>query len=255
VSAEATTKAQAGIELDTQTNVSAEAAAKAGTRAEFAYARPEPAPAGATTSPEATPIGAATGSEPRPSITPPVSPTRSRSAPLAGARSKSAQAGLQAESAVPAAVQSGVDSTEQSATHIARERTAKTEDSAGTVDDRGNRVTHQGARVLGNRANQAGPVPVTLVISPVAGVVAAIALVIASITRGKAVLVGQHLLQPTDRVACTKRQPRHGVGHRGRELVRSHIDQAGIGHGLPGARDEGAGGVRVGKQVQDVLHQ
>jgi hypothetical protein len=213
VSAEATTQAkpQAGIDLAAQTKPAAEATAKAGTRAELTHARPESAPLGATTSPEA-----------RSHITPPVvgpSPTRARLAPtraeatparsetgtkLAGAWSKSTPTGLPAEPA--AAVQSGVDSSDQSATQVAHDRAAKAEVGAGAVDNRANRVTHQGARVLGNRAHKAGPIPVARVVPPVALLVAAIALLVASVPRVIAVLVGQHLLQPTDRVAYTKRQ-------------------------------------------------
>jgi hypothetical protein len=136
-------------------------------------------------------------------------PARSETgAKLAGAWSESTPTGLPAEPAAaePTAIQSGVDSTEQSATHVAHDRAAKAEDGTGAVDNRGNRVTHQGARVLGNRTNKAGPVPVALVVPSVALVIAAIALVVASIPRVVAVLVCQHLLQSTDRVAYTERQ-------------------------------------------------
>ncbi len=89
-------------------------------------------------------------------------PARSETgAKLAGAWSKSTPTGLPAEPAAaePAAIQSGVDSTEQSATYVAHDRAAKAEDGAGAVDNRGNRVTHQGARVLGDRTTRPGPYP------------------------------------------------------------------------------------------------
>jgi hypothetical protein len=267
VSAEATTKTkpQAGIDLAAQTKP----AAKPGTRAELTPAMPESAPIGATSSPEAgSPIApTVVGPSPTgPRLAPTVveaAPARSETgAKLAGAWSESTPTGLPAEPAAaePTAIQSGVDSTEQSATHVAHDRAAKAEDGTGAVDNRGNRVTQQGARVLGNRTNKAGPVPVArvvpsvaLVIAAITLVIAAIALVVAAVPRVVAVLVCQHLLQSTDRVAYTERQTGYGVGHRGRELVRSHVDQAGIGHGLPGTRDESAGRVRVVEQIQDVL--
>jgi hypothetical protein len=245
VSAETTTKTkpQAGIDLSAQTKPAAEATAKPGTRAKLTHARPESAPIGATSSPEAgSPITpTVVGPSPtRPRLAPTVvgpspfgprlaptvvefsptgprlAPTRAEAAPtrsetrakLAGAWSESTPTGLPAEPAAaePTAIQSGVDSTEQSATHVAHDRAAKAEDGTGAVDNRGNRVTHQGARVLGNRTHKAGPVPVARVIPPVTLVVAAIALVVASVPRVVAVLVGQHLLQSTDRVAYTERQ-------------------------------------------------
>jgi hypothetical protein len=214
VSAETTTKTkpQAGIDLSAQTKPAAEATTKPGTRAKLTHARPESAPIGATSSPEAGSPITPTVVGPSP-FGPRLAPTRAEAAParsetgakLAGAWSESTPTGLPAEPAAaePTAIQSGVDSTEQSATHVAHDRAAKAEDGTGAV---GNRVTHQGARVLGNRTNKAGPVPVALVVPPVAGVIAAIALVVASVPRVVAVLVCQHLLQSTDRVAYTERQ-------------------------------------------------
>jgi hypothetical protein len=165
VSAEATadTKPEAGIDLGAHTELPTEAATEAGTRAEFAYAGPETVPTGTTTGPEST--GSAVGAEPGPPITPSgamtvppmvAAPTGSRLTPawaeaapagsesvaeLSGAWSEAAPSGLQAEPAVPAAVQARVNRTKQSAAEVARDRTAEAQGGAGAVDNRGHRVT------------------------------------------------------------------------------------------------------------------
>ena len=210
----------------------------------------------------------------RPEITPTMpglTPTRPESTParsetgteLASAWSVCAPTGLPTKPAVRAheptvngIEQSSVDGTNQSATQVAHDGSTVAEHSAGVIHGRGNSIGHHRAAILRNCGNKAGPIPpVARVIPPVARVVAPVARVVAPVARVVAVLVSHGLLQTADRVAWTKVQARHRAGHRGGELVRRHIDQAGIGHRLPGRRNESSGRVWIDKQIQDVLDQ
>lgn len=56
-------------------------------------------------------------------------------------------------------------------------------------------------------------------------------------SRGEAVLIGHRLLQTADRVASAKIQEGQRAD-RSRNLCGRHIDQPGIGHGLPRRRHE-----------------
>jgi hypothetical protein len=253
----ASPKTQSGVDLDTEADLASETAAEAGAGPELTparlEARPEftPPPAALTgTGAEVTPTWPMTVppgpmiAPARPMIAPtgpvPV-PTRSIAIPagsiVTGARPECPPTGLPAvsrESTVDSAVKPGVN---------------RAKDSARPVG-------HQSSAVFRHHGDRIGRIAsVALVVTPIARVIPAVTRVVAPIAGVVAVLVGQHLLQTTDRVARTEVHARHRTGHGRREHVRRHVHQAGVGHGLPRAGDERLRGARIGKQVQDVLDQ
>jgi hypothetical protein len=235
--------AQSGVDLDAQADLASETAAGA----ELTPARLEARPGSTPTRAALTGTRATTGAEVTPTrpMTVPARPMIAPTgpvpvpawSPLTGARPECPPTGLPAvsrESTADSAVKPGVNRAEDSACPVG----------------------HQGGAVFRHRSDRIGRIAsVALVVTPIAGVIPAVTRVVAPIAGVVAVLVGQNLLQTTDRVARTEVHARHRTGHRGREHVRRHVHQAGVGHGLAGAGDERLRGARIGKQVQDVLDQ
>ncbi|BBX98549.1 hypothetical protein AWC15_21865 [Mycobacterium lacus] len=107
----------------------------------------------------------------------------------------------------------------------------------GDIGQSGSRVTrHDGAGVLRNKRRRITGV----------GHEARVG------RRREAELVGHRQLDRADRVAVIEDKPRHRTSRRGK-LFRRHVDQPGIGHGLPRSRHEGLRGFLVAKQAQDVV--
>ncbi|GJO56617.1 hypothetical protein NJB1728f10_10290 [Mycobacterium marinum] len=71
--------------------------------------------------------------------------------------------------------------------------------------------------------------------------------------RRKPVLVRHRLLQSPNRVPSTKVEKWQRIGRGRRDLHRRHVDQSGVGHGLPGRCDERPCRVFAAKQAQDVV--
>jgi hypothetical protein len=197
-------------------------------------------------------------------------PTRSETgSESARARSECAPTGLPTEPTVTGVPGPGAEAISQPPVKAVRDGDTVAQSNVCAVHDGGDDVTHQRGAVFGDRGDRALVIPaIALVVTPIALVVAAIALVVAAvalvvaavtrvvapITRVVAILVGQDLLQTTDRVASEVRSG-HRISRRHCELVRRHVDQAGVAHGLIGAIEEGLSRFRVGKQVQDVSDQ
>jgi hypothetical protein len=64
-------------------------------------------------------------------------------------------------------------------------------------------------------------------------------------------LIGHRLLHGPDRIAAAESQVRQCIGRGQGELFGRHIDQTGIGHGLPGTGDERPRQLFTAKQAQD----
>ncbi len=194
--------------------------------------------------PKAVPTRSETGSEP------------------ARARSECAPTGLPTEPTVTGVPGPGAEAISRPPVKAVRDGDTVAQSNVCAVHDGGDDVTHQRGAVFGDRGDRALAVtPIALVVPAIALVVPAVALVVAAVTRVVApitrvvpVLVGQDLLQTTDRVASEVRSG-HRISRRHCELVRRHVDQAGIAHGLIGAIEEGLSRFRVSKQVQDVSDQ
>ncbi|MCV7049204.1 hypothetical protein H7H82_01025 [Mycobacterium heidelbergense] len=189
----------------------------------------EPIPATLEPRAEITPAGAETGTEPT-SAWSERAPTRLPSIPTS--------------TGIP---QPGVKGIEQSAAQPADDGGPVAQYSVCAIHDGSDGVTHQRGTVIGNRGNQAGPIPVVRVITAIR------IRVIAPIRGGVAVLIGQDLLQTADRVAAEV-QTGHRIRRRHRELVGCRIDP-GLGHRLLGTIKEGLGRFWTGEQGQDVFDQ
>jgi hypothetical protein len=100
---------------------------------------------------------------------------------------------------------------------VSRESTADSAVKPGVnrPEDSACPVGHQGGAVFRHRSDRIGRIAsVALVVTPIAGVIPAVTRVVAPIAGVVAVLVGQNLLQTTDRVALTEVHARHRTGHR-----------------------------------------
>ncbi len=217
---------------------------------------PELSPTGSATWPDLAPTATSSRAKTTPTGATPTGTAPTRATPTGPVTSAPATA-VVAETGLPAvavprreaAQQPGPD-TEQTARDV-------TDDSQSGVG-----AIHKGSNGVADQATNARVIPaVARVISAVAAVPAvarvipAVASVAVPAVTGRiAVLVGQDLLQATNRIA-TEIGARQRIGRGQRELVWCHVDQAGVIHGLLGATHEGRGRRRIAEQVQDVLDQ